>query len=76
MSQISFHRSLYEPVAVEHVVGLFAGLATFEVVEEANEVVVTIHSADPELAGEIEDAFKNHVLYETIHRARTAEDVQ
>jgi hypothetical protein len=67
---VRFARSLYHPAAVEASVTAYGSLATFAVKTLAEDIEVTITDPDPEVAGVIADELCNHVLAETIKRAR------
>jgi hypothetical protein len=67
---VRFARSLYHPEAVEVSVAAYAGLATFDVKTVAEDIEVTITDPDPDVAAVIVDELCNHVLAETVKRAR------
>lgn len=67
-----FHRSLYAPEAVEAAVAAFGHLATLGVERREHEMVVRVDDVDARVADRFGDAFANHVLYETVVRARSA----
>lgn len=71
--RLSFARSLYQPAAVQAAAEAYGELARITVLpEEENAVVVEISDPHPDLAGELVDAFCNHVLFETIRHHRAA----
>jgi hypothetical protein len=70
--RIVFSRWLYLPEAVRAAADQYASVARISVEVGPDEVVATIAEADPEVAGELPDAFSNHVLFETIVRSRRA----
>lgn len=68
--QVRFHRSLYDPAAVEEAVRAFADLASLEVLRNAEDTLVVIQHAHPSVAGVIADELANFALSETIARSR------
>lgn len=68
----AFSRSLYAVEAVDEAVAAYARLARFEVAVGEHEIRVTIHDPHPKVAGDLVDAFGNHVLFATIVRSRSA----
>ena len=68
-----FHRSLYATDAVRAAAARFAPLvASVDVAEHANDVVVTLDGVPERLAGRIGDELGNHALFETIVAQRGA----
>ena len=72
---IRFSRSLYAPEAVEAAVAAYSDFATIELATGSDDIVARVTEIDEEEAEEILDAFCNHVLFETIVRARGADSV-
>lgn len=66
---MDFSRSLYDAAAVQAAVAAYAELARFEVAESDTQVTVSIHEPHPEVA-DLADHFANHVLHESVARAR------
>lgn len=63
---IAFARSLYEPDAIRAAVDAFAGLARFEIEEQADVVAVRISEPDPDVAHCLADELGNYALVETV----------
>ena len=70
MLEITFHRSLYHLGAIEEAAAAYGRLGTFNVAAEDNVIRVSISDIDDRAKDRIEDAFCNHVLFDTIRRAR------
>ena len=68
MIELRFHRELYAGEAVDAAVKVFAGLARFELVEEAEHWVVRLTEYDEERAREISGELANYALGLTIER--------
>lgn len=68
--RLAFHRSLYAPEAVDAAAEAFGHLATLGVERREHEIVVSVEAVDGRVADRFVDAFCNHVLYETVVRAR------
>ncbi len=68
--QITFHRSLYAPEAVEEAVRAFADLAKVNVLKNAEDTLVVIEHAHPSVSAIIADELANFALSETVARSR------
>ncbi|MEL6349633.1 MAG: HxsD-like protein [Myxococcota bacterium] len=74
--RLTFSRSLYRPDAVRAAADAYATLATFTLEDlDSDEMIVQVTEPHPEYAATLADAFRNHVLFETIqlHRAENGE---
>ncbi len=68
--EIRFSRSLYSVEAVDAAVAAYAGLATFEVRQEGDDIAVSVTGIDARVVDRLVDAFCNHALFETVRLAR------
>jgi hypothetical protein len=70
--RILFARSLYAEEAVEAAAAAYRELASFAIVPHAAEIELQVSDIDPEFGARLLDEVSNHVLYETVQRARAA----
>lgn len=70
--RILFARSLYAEEAVEAAAEAYRELASFAIVPHASEIELQVSDIDPEFGARLLDEVSNHVLYETVQRARAA----
>jgi hypothetical protein len=70
--RILFARSLYAEEAVEAAAEAYRELASFAIVPHAAEIELQVSDIDPEFGARLLDEVSNHVLYETVQRARSA----
>ena len=68
MIELRFHREIYAGEAVDAAVKTFAGVASFDLVEETKYWVVRLTDYEEQRAGEIAGEFANHALGLTIER--------
>ena len=77
MLELSFERSLYDHESITEATTAYGALATFAIDTTADHITVSVSEIDPRVADRLEDAFCNHVLFDTIRRARpSAEDLR
>ena len=67
---IRFDEYLYEKAAVTAAAEAYGHLAAIEISQDGSCVVASMTDISEEHADVLVDAFRNHVLYETIVRAR------
>ena len=65
---VAFARSLYAPDAIRAAVAAYAELASFQITESDEDVIVRITEPDSDVAHCLADELANYALVETIAR--------
>ena len=72
MHELVFHRSLYEPLAVQEAARAFAQLATVTVEQNEADTRVTLADLHPHFGERLVDEFANYALQASVQAWRSA----